>query len=388
MDFIQEYEENKNQRSRVDDNLGDSSVLLSMVGGVGDAIMAIGGSGRSLSGRKNTPKRVAAVVKENQMELILGFEGIDEVHPPNALKNPAFCSEFDYKIDFADVFTEGMFLRSGGYYRHIANKLGAPVFKGKLTLPENPFRGRKNIVTIHPGASNPNRRWLFERWGKVALALRDAGYDVFWLGCKQEYGFNDDHIFKVSDVTQSLLEQALYVEASTLFLGNDSGFCHLAGVLDIPGYVLFSSTLPEDVIGNYHSLKGLHAFSIVGNPTRSLDINDKKSYEAIDAITVEKVLDELGLDASSSTPPQPNKDIKLFLHPDDRLKALSSSLAEDYVIMDFYTDGVAKLFYQDDALFLDLGNQKFRVSDANSEILKRGIMESMALNELHVFNPR
>jgi len=149
---------------------------------------------------------------------------------------------------------------------------------------------RRPRVAIHPEASNPNRRWISERWAEVAYELRDRGCEIIWLGTRDEFGFSARGIQKLSDENTKLLWQIRQLARCSYFVGCDSGFAHAAGLLGIPGAVLFGNTHPDDVIASYPALKGIHDLSGHDEPSRSLRVGCKKSEAAMDRLTVEKVL--------------------------------------------------------------------------------------------------
>ena len=123
-------------------------------------------------------------------------------------------------------------------------------------------------------------------------------FSVLWLGTKEEFGFTDKYIFKLSDYYEELTIQTIVLAKCAYFVGNDSGFAHIAGLLDIPGTVLFSATHPKDVIARYPLLTGVHAFDELGiEPTRSLYKDDPQSLRALNALTVDMVLKASGFNA-------------------------------------------------------------------------------------------
>ncbi len=109
-------------------------------------------------------------------------------------------------------------------------------------------------IAIHPGCSEENRRWPAASFATVINALMRQGFPVLLLA-----GPSDDEVFKevrrhispppkagLLSVQQNapLLELAKSIQHSRVYLGNDSGISHLAGMLGIPTLVLFGPSNP------------------------------------------------------------------------------------------------------------------------------------------------
>jgi hypothetical protein len=124
---------------------------------------------------------------------------------------------------------------------------------------------------------------------------------VLWLGTKDEFGFNDEGLAKASDVDEDLVIQTQMLAGATYFVGCDSGFAHLAGLLGIEGLVLFGNSAPEHVIAQYPSLQGVSCFA-AGGPSRSLKKDDARSLECMARIQVEDILEKSKLGAIDCTP--------------------------------------------------------------------------------------
>jgi hypothetical protein len=88
-----------------------------------------------------------------------------------------------------------------------------------------------------------------------------------------------------------LVGQAKLLATASYFVGCDSGFAHIAGMLEIDGLVLFGNTVPADVIGEYPTLRGVDCFERLGlQPSRSLKPDDSRSRVLMDAIMVDDVV--------------------------------------------------------------------------------------------------
>jgi hypothetical protein len=263
-------------------------VALKFVGGVGDITMAIGGTASALDGRSCF---VDAFVLPHQVKYAAILSGIRKAYPVASWNEPETRFQYDVVIDFAGVLNNARSLKAKDYYELISERVGTLVKPGSylgFTFKPQPVA----CVALHPGASNPNRRWPYSNWDKLAYMLASRELEVLWLGTRDDYGFNDEKcgIWKLSDYYEDLVTQTKKLATFRYFIGNDSGFAHIAGLLGVPGVVLFSSTHPDDVIARYDSLRGVHRFDLVGEPTRSLDKKDRRSLDALEALTPEDVL--------------------------------------------------------------------------------------------------
>jgi len=258
-------------------------IALKMTGGVGDSIMAIGGPARDLASRGAI---ITAITMKHAGELIQEMVGVEDWLESQKFNNPAVRSKYDVLIDFAGTFNTAKYLREEPYYELVSRRVGFGVVPGAFKFKHEP-EGRR--VAIHPGASNPNRRWDVKRWQQLAYEIRERDCEVVFLGTRDEPGFNDKGISKASDRDSNLLWQAKVLAKCCYFIGCDSGFVHIAGVLGVPGVVLFGNTSAKTVISSYPSLKGIEKFE-GGLPTRSLTVGCKKSKENMQAITVGDVI--------------------------------------------------------------------------------------------------
>ena len=265
-----------------------TKVALKMTGGVGDVLMAIGGTAYKI--KEERPTLVTAIVRGYQIPLMKQVIGVDNCIESQEFNRLDLQMQYDVIVNFVSTFNAITELRRGDYYTHVSDRVKRevqrPLFKFK--------RHRSNgCIYIHPNASNPNRRWNNEKWGALQKELVKLGYVVEWLGTKDEYGYNGYRTVKLSNIDESLLGQAQKLADAAFFVGCDSGFAHIAGILGVPGIVLFGNTHPEDVIRRYPTLEGAHNFYSYDCPTRSLNKDCSKSKKFMESITVEQVLEKV-----------------------------------------------------------------------------------------------
>lgn len=102
------------------------------------------------------------------------------------------------------------------------------------------------VVAIHPGATDPRRRWPAERFGEVAAACAADGCHVLVIGTAEEgqlagqvvEAADSDRVVSVAGEL-GLGSLAALLDRCNVLLGNDSGPRHLAQALGTPTVGLF-----------------------------------------------------------------------------------------------------------------------------------------------------
>ena len=103
---------------------------------------------------------------------------------------------------------------------------------------------QKGVVVIHSGAAHPARVWPLERFGFLAGQLRAQGYAVEVL-CdtgQREWWTARGEKARTPGTIGELLG---FLDGAGLFVGNDSGPGHLAGILGVPTFTLFGNQFPS-----------------------------------------------------------------------------------------------------------------------------------------------
>jgi len=252
----------------------DDKICLKMSGGLGDALIVAACS--------NIGGDVTIACRSHQMSTVsmLGVK-VMSVYDLNNLANLA---KFNYVIDFNFCFANQLNLVDKDYYSCAWERLGRqtdikeiPVEEGKL---------KSNTIAIHAGSSNPNRRWSNDSWSKVGQYYLDQDFDIVWLGTRHEFGWTGSKSIKLSDISEDLGYQSKFLTNCSRFVGNDSGFAHVAGLAGVEGSVVFFNTWPHNVIRHYKSLHGVDVYDKVGPPTMELrEAEGGNSYKCIDALT-------------------------------------------------------------------------------------------------------
>jgi hypothetical protein len=103
------------------------------------------------------------------------------------------------------------------------------------------FRHHASRVAMHPEASTPDKRWLPERFVKLADRLKETGFQPeFALEVRERARW--EHLGSDLPPLRSFASSALlaaWLYESGWFIGNDSGVGHLASALGIPTLTIF-----------------------------------------------------------------------------------------------------------------------------------------------------
>lgn len=148
------------------------------------------------------------------------------------------------------------------------------------------------FLAIHPGASEPARRWPVERFGEVARRLIEEGHSVLVLGGPGEEALLEDVLSASSSRAKKLerkltvMQLARLLSKASLLVCNDTGPMHIAGAMGTQVAGLFGVTNPSHTgpYGEGHSL-------IRGScPCSSRSLNNC-SGECMRSISVEQVVE-------------------------------------------------------------------------------------------------
>lgn len=256
-------------------------------GGLGDVLICAGVlacSGATLA------------VPDHHVGLICRVRDLDVI--PLSRARPEVIRRHDQSGNFDGLFANTERLTDEEYYSAAARRAGTTPRRAVLEIEKS---DQRFDYVFHPGSSNPNRQWGKQNWYDLAESLTALGRSVAWLGVDSEWGYSGRGSTKLSDWTSDLVGQAEYLANAGHFVGNDSGFAHVAGILGVPGHVLFFNTHPDQVISRYPGLDPVHKFDVVGPPSRSLNPHDPRSAAAISALTVDDVCSVLGVDPRASS---------------------------------------------------------------------------------------
>jgi heptosyltransferase-2 len=122
---------------------------------------------------------------------------------------------------------------------------GAEKHWAKAWLAARGLDAARRLIGIHPGASNPVRRWDLARFGAVADAFSEH-HDAQIIVFADDTGYGEQipmvHDHAVARV--SIRELMALVSHCDLLVCNESGPMHIAGALGTPVLAIFTSMLP------------------------------------------------------------------------------------------------------------------------------------------------
>jgi len=119
------------------------------------------------------------------------------------------------------------------------------------------------------------------------------------LGRKADFIPESGKVVPLWQESENLVFQAEKLALGRYFIGVDSSFCHIAGMLGVPGNVLFFNTKASDVIDRYPSLSGIDCFD-GKEPSRSLRPDCKLSNLFKDGLSVQAVVDAVAAGLSTT----------------------------------------------------------------------------------------
>jgi ADP-heptose:LPS heptosyltransferase len=135
------------------------------------------------------------------------------------------------------------------------------------------------LVVMHPGATDPRRRWPAERFAELAVACAADGFRVVVVGDASEKELADRIVelaasAQVGSVAGGLDMAGLValLARATVVVGNDSGPRHLAQALGIPTVGIFwaGNVINAGALGR--SLHRIHASWVTACPTCGIDV--------------------------------------------------------------------------------------------------------------------
>lgn len=129
---------------------------------------------------------------------------------------------------------------AGATYWHMERELHVTENDRIEAATAFPVDRPERVVIVHPGSSDPRRRWPVENFAAVADALADAGAIIAVNGTDQESGLVRGVIGhmrgKAIDLTGAMSLSGLcgLVERAAMVISNDSGPLHLALAIGTP----------------------------------------------------------------------------------------------------------------------------------------------------------
>lgn len=139
--------------------------------------------------------------------------------------------------------------------------------------------GTQPLVVIHPGATDPRRRWPVGRFAELAAACSADGFLVAVIGDASEQDLAEQIVEKAASASVHSLAGDLDMAGlvglladAAVVVGNDSGPRHLAQALGIPTVGIFwaGNVINAGALGR--SLHRVHASWVTACPTCGIDV--------------------------------------------------------------------------------------------------------------------
>lgn len=124
------------------------------------------------------------------------------------------------------------------------DELAAPLTRtlrmGTSDEVREPIEIPKGTIAIDPGAGWPTRRWGYQKFEQLALQLKASGYRIIQVGSREEHTLDaaDEVLVDQLDIRQV----ARVIGACALFVGNESGYYHMAAAVGTPHVILYGPT--------------------------------------------------------------------------------------------------------------------------------------------------
>lgn len=168
--------------------------------------------------------------------------------------------------------------------------------------------GGEPLVVIHPGATDPRRRWPAPRFADVARACAAEGFRVAVVGDRREQSLaaeiaaaaGSSRVRSVAGFLD-MAELVAMLASASVVVGNDSGPRHLAQALGVPtvGIYWAGNIISAGALGR--SLHRLHASWVTSCPVCGIDVTQvgwtaprcPHDVSLVDRVPVAGVLDDV-----------------------------------------------------------------------------------------------
>lgn len=154
----------------------------------------------------------------------------------------------------------------------------APAHGGAVTDASDGGAGQPFVV-IHPGATDPRRRWPAEKFAELAGACASDGSSVVIIGDSSEQDLAEDIAARAGSAAVRSVAGALdmaglvsLLAKADVVVANDSGPRHLAQALGVPTVGIFwaGNVINAGALGR--SLHRIHTSWVTACPTCGIDV--------------------------------------------------------------------------------------------------------------------
>jgi hypothetical protein len=168
---------------------------------------------------------------------------------------------------------------AGAFPVDLEARLAAAAGIGMGLPPELDGRNQQPLVVLHPGATDPRRRWPVARFAELAAACTADGCQVVIVGDESERLLADQIVELAEPAAVSSLAGELdmgglvaLLSRSAVVVGNDSGPRHLAQALGVPTVGIFwvGNVINAGALGR--SMHRIHASWVTTCPVCGIDV--------------------------------------------------------------------------------------------------------------------
>lgn len=171
-------------------------------------------------------------------------------------RTPEFLKNLDRIVFFSNIILNDKINKIEKYealpkntwfYKHPFDCLKIPFNEVHLTLPISYFPEfqelvKKKYIIIHPGSGGLKKVWHIENFFEIEKYIKSSGFDCIYILGEAETRYLKKMGGRNFFYNLSLKKVCFLVTYALIYLGCDSGISHLAGVLNVPGIVLFGES--------------------------------------------------------------------------------------------------------------------------------------------------
>ena len=248
----------------------NKTILFMCYGGIGDCLIA-----SSVCNRLKTKQcHVTFAVGENALEFCKYLDAPDDVVKITSTNSSSYKLNFDVIVDSTGYALSGpRTIVDKDFYTACFDKIGfyeEPILP-QFVLPRQTDAVKsklrqarvhmQDVVCVHTEPTAMHRKWPHSNWAETFKIMVTAGKRIMLLG-KPMSAFDDiEGVVNCTDL--SVVEQLQICNASRHFVGIDSCWAHIAGLMNKEGMVIFSPSVPENLIARYGRLYAIQPYGQV-----------------------------------------------------------------------------------------------------------------------------
>ena len=181
---------------------------------------------------------ILSILRDYIFFRIIGFKKIEGIN--GAIKD-IYCNDRE-EFEYNRIFRYGRSLVSSGKY--IYKNINIDSDYAKKVWAKYKLDNRI-VITINPISKVSAKCWPLDYYISLIIKLTNLNFIIILVGGNNDKILTDEIINKSYDnvysiIGSNLIQTASVISKSHLFIGNDSGPLHLAGLLNIPTIGIYS----------------------------------------------------------------------------------------------------------------------------------------------------